>query len=210
MSKVSAPDTNRRLKVALAERLGDLGFRHRYLLEVPLRDGFVGTVGLNHATWPGHPGWINVLPVIGVSSEPLARLMAEFTGNANLKRGALWAFPVSAIERDISSTWWFGPDLDPASVDALAAMLRERAMPILRASASLEGVRAHIEAGHSHYPWLTLPVVLAALGRSEEALSVARSYLEPAELGYPRPLRANQEQFIERLETWIDAGAPVG
>jgi hypothetical protein len=112
--------------------------------------------------------------------------------------------PLRSLVPDAPLEWVFGPDVDREVLHDLCETLRVSAMPILQASLSLEAIlerlgRRPLPAG---VQW-NLPIVLALLGRTDEARAAVASELE-----WLRPRTYDgtlaYEAFADRFQRWLD------
>jgi hypothetical protein len=100
--------------------------------------------------------------------------------------------------------WEFTPEVDSELLRQLCEALRTIALPAMQAFCSREALLAFHEQRPAGAPY-TLPIVLALLGRREEARADVARRLEAARSGPPMWL-AQYRPFAERFERWLDTG----
>jgi hypothetical protein len=163
-------------------------------------------VGLVHQTSRTTPGWINVRPFIGVRHDEAAEVVAGLgrRGTSTLLP-ASWYHALKYLDPSIPDSWAFEPPVDPDTVASLCAALKDRGVPILEASTSLEAILAHLRQRHGVDREYVTPVVLALLERKDEARDEIEKGMAIAQNWAP-PVRTMFEGYASRFEHWLRTG----
>jgi hypothetical protein len=111
-------------------------------------------------------------------------------------------------ELDTSSPleWDFSPEVDPEVLHDLCEALRTVALPVMYASTSRDAILARLEQRPPPPQWeYNRPIVLALLGRHDEARTEVASRIEVLRARFPNAL-PDYAAFAERFERWLDTG----
>lgn len=169
------------------------------IIEVPLSEGVSGFTGLGRSTSASEPGWIQVLPVVGVIHDQTESVVAELTG-LKRRRQATWSEPLSALVPGLPVKWAFEPPVNEDLLTRLCDALTVHGLPIMRGSTTLPAIRSHLERGHGpRAPWV-LPVVLGQMGEVTAARAALDRYAASLRAGPPLD---EYKRFGQRLLAWL-------
>ena len=200
-------DVIRAYEAALKEVLTQAGWKRRTggLFTKPVQGDCLAWLGINRATkyWPLH-----VNPVVGVHHpqvESVRRALLPPLPKPTYV-GATYAIPVGYLT---PAKTYLTLDV-PSSAEAptvaaeTAALAETYAVPLATRLADLEALSGALAEGpltQAHAP----PIVLALLGRRDEALAMVASMLEEAGETLPgSPFRVQQEHFAAEFERWLN------
>lgn len=188
----------------LREPLAGLGFRKRAgaIFTIELDDPVIGWLGLNAATEHQPAGQASVNPVVGVRHQTVERIVAVLLGERfHPYVGPTVSTPIGYVmpERRFA-TWEFGDGDSQGQADRLLTALEDYGLPFMRDRTGLDSIRDAIEQGNAEFPEYRLPVVLALLGRHDEAARTIDERLEQlgdADNPFAREFRAYAKRFAE-------------
>lgn len=212
----SSPSLSSQVLATLKLRLVSIGLRHRraglYTLDV--QPGFVGWLGLNHATDRiDGQRVVTVYPMVGVRSEQIERLVAELTG----EKFRPYTPPTVAcnigflMPRGLNTHWYFYEDeplKEPAT--ALTAAVKQYGLPYMRNGATLESVWDEQVAGQGYRESLQrrLPVTALILGRGDEARRLVERFVAERQ-GRWDPEAEHYREFAQAFIARLEADRPT-
>lgn len=192
-----AADTAAYVARRVAEALG--GRAAAGIIHMPLSAGVSGFVGLNRSTSGSAPGWIKVLPVVGVTHDETEAVVADLT-DIRMSGQATWSHPLPALVNGLPFGWAFEPPINETHVQNLCDALLDHALPVLRNSTTLSAIRDHLEQGHGPRALFVLPVVLALNGDPDGAVAALDRF---AANFRPGPPLDEYLRFGERFDDWL-------
>lgn len=138
---------------------------------------------------------------VGVRHDETAGIERALLNRSSGYLRPTWAQSLHDLVPGTPFEWTFGPDIDPEVLQDLCETLRVSAMPILQASLSLEAILEHLGRRPAGVEY-DLPIVLALLGRRDEARAAVAGELEWLR---PRSYDATQtySAFADRFERWL-------
>src|SRR5262249_32630572 len=135
-----------------------------------LAPGVLGWLGLNTASRHQPAGLVEVNPVVGVRHQAVERIVAELSGQKpHQYQPPTVSSPLGYLMPDSRYTAWQLGDGRTAEVVDLAQAVERHGLPFMRGLVDLDAVRAALERGRGLNQEYRLPVILALLGRHEEA-----------------------------------------
>lgn len=185
-----------------------LGLRKRagLLFTIDMGDGFLGVVGLNHATRYRQPGEVAVNPIVGVRHQEVELLVARLMdiepheySPASVVKPLGYLMPEKRFKN-----WEFNPANAEAMAADLAAAVQEWGFAFMAEASSLDSMIRFAEKkfGYDHQLCYTLPVARALNGDVVGAeADIAGTLEEFGSDDYP----AAQEfrKFAERFASWL-------
>ena len=170
--------------VEVSEQLQGHGFvrRREDLFTMPLGDDFMGWLGLPRATQGRARGQLAVLPIAGIRSQQVERLVAELAGR---KYHAYTPPTVSSPLGHVPPSnqylsWEFGVEGFEAAAADLVSKVVELALPFYASGADLPGLCRLLDAGvgHPHQIAYSRPVAWMLRGERDHALHLIEDSVE--------------------------------
>jgi hypothetical protein len=165
-----------------------------------------GFCGLNE-TWDGYHQELDVLPILGVRHQDVARVCAELAGrDFHPYAGVTIRGPLEKLLSPRFENWKFvaGEDHAPGAAE-LAAVVGDVGLPWMHEHATLEAVLSEMRRGNvgGFNDYQLLPVALALSGHRAEALEEmdkrVRAY-DGESHPYAEELRAFAAAFRSRFD----------
>lgn len=191
----------------LREPLEQMGLRKRAseIFTLPLADGVLGWLGLNHATHHRPPGEVAIHPVVGVRHQAVERLIARLRSESfhEYLPPTISTPIVHVMSESRYMAWEFGGQHGTTAAADLISALADYGVPFMRAHVRLPAIVEAIGQGFCQNPEYRLPASLEVMGRHNEAKAVMARFVD--ELGGRQDLAAQQlRNFASALSTEID------
>lgn len=167
---------------ALQRPLRDLGFRKRSgaVFTMQVSEDQLGWIGLNDATEHMRPGAAEVNPVVGVRHDVVEMIVAELRAERpHPYNPPTVSTPLGYVMPEPRyRAWFFAADMDNEPVaDELSTAIADHGLLWMRSFSDLDMLRIALEKGLGHGLEYRLPVVLALLGRTTDALMIVENTL---------------------------------
>jgi hypothetical protein len=169
---------------------------------IDLADGVSGSVGLNTES-RAEPGVARVNPVLGVRSDLVERWVARLKGFEYKSYGPpTVSRPLGYLLPAAQPAWWAfnaGGAGNESVADDVTASMESVGLPYMRKNTDLESMLAEAEGGWGLGLNDRRPVLLALLGRDEDAVAFVRHAVEVMDRRNPNAAE-DMRSFLLELE----------